>query len=42
MLQFLPVFLIIMVIVCAFGYMTYRDAGRRAKEKKRNQYNDRV
>jgi cbb3-type cytochrome oxidase subunit 3 len=43
MLSFLPVFLIILVFVCIFGYMTYRDAARkRAQEKRRNQYHDRV
>ncbi|HTK11762.1 MAG TPA: hypothetical protein VL485_31610 [Ktedonobacteraceae bacterium] len=42
MLQFLPIFLIIIAVVCVFGYMNYRDAEKRAKEKKRNQYNDRV
>lgn len=36
------VFLIIVIFVCAFGYMVNRDAHRRTREKKRNQYNDRV
>jgi preprotein translocase subunit YajC len=40
-----PIILIVLVLVifaCAFGYMTYRDAQRQAREKKRNQYHDRV
>jgi preprotein translocase subunit YajC len=42
MLQILPV-IVILVIVGIFGYMTYRDVARkRAQEKKRNQYHDRV
>ena len=36
------VFLILVIFVCVFGYMLNRDAHRRAREKKRNQYNDRV
>lgn len=33
----------LIIAVCVFGYMTYRsNAEKRAREKKRNQYNDRV
>jgi len=40
---FILVFLILVIFVCAFGYMTYRfEAEKRAWEKKRNQFNDRV
>ncbi len=42
MLQFIPIFLLIMIFACAFGFMIYRDAGRRAQEQRRNQYHDRV
>jgi hypothetical protein len=34
-----PIIVLILVLVifaCAFGYMTYRDAQRQAREKKRN------
>ena len=40
---FLLVLLLLVIFVCAFGYMTYRhEAEKRAWEKKRNQFNDRV
>ena len=40
---FLLLLLILMIFVCAFGYMTFRhEAERRVREKKRNQYHDRV
>jgi len=40
---FILVFLILVIFVCAFGYMTYRfEAEKRAWEKKRNQFNDRI
>ncbi len=39
---FIIVILVIVIFVCAFGYMINRDASRRTKEKKRNRYNDRV
>jgi len=40
---FILVFLLLVIFVCAFGYMTYRyEAEKRAWEKKRNQCNDRV
>src|SRR5947209_14988809 len=35
--------LVLVIFACAFGYMTYRqNAERRAREKRRNQYHDRV
>ncbi len=35
--------LLLVFVVCAFGYMRYRTgAEKRAREKKRNQYNDRI
>jgi len=35
--------LILMIFVCAFGYMTFRhEIERRVREKKRTQYHDRV
>jgi hypothetical protein len=41
-----PIILLILSLVifaCAFGYMTFRrEADKRAIEKKRNRYNDRV
>jgi cell division protein FtsL len=40
---FILVFLLLVIFVCAFGYMTYRyEAEKRAWEKQRNQCNDRV
>lgn len=39
----LLVLVLIVVALIVVGYMTYRDAAKkRAREKKRNQYNDRV
>ena len=40
--SFIPLFLALAIFVGAFGYMINRDAERRAREKKRNQYHDRV
>jgi hypothetical protein len=39
---FLFPLLLLVIFVCAFGYMVNRDAERRAREKKWNQYHDRV
>jgi hypothetical protein len=40
---FLLLLLIVMIFVCAFGYMTFRhEVERRVREKKRTQYHDRV
>ena len=37
------VLLAIVIIVCIFGYPIYRsNADRRAQEKKRNQFHDRI
>jgi hypothetical protein len=39
MQQFMPLFLILVLCGCVFGYMTYRkNAERQARKKKRNQY----
>ncbi len=40
--QFIFLFLILVIVLSAFGYMVYRDNVRRAREKKRNHYHDRV
>lgn len=43
MQPFILVLLVLVIVACAFSYMTYRtNAQKRAKEKKRNQYHDRV
>ncbi len=43
MQQFVLLFLVLVIVACVYGYMTYRtNAERRAREKKRNQYHDRV
>jgi hypothetical protein len=43
MQQLVPLIIVLVIFVGAFGYMTYRNAAeRRAREKKRNQYHDRV
>jgi cell division protein FtsL len=43
MQTFLLLLLVLVIFVCAFGYMTYHhEAQKRATEKKRNQYHDRV
>ena len=35
--------LMLVLVACAFGYTRYRTgADKRAREKKRNQYNDRI
>lgn len=39
---FILLILVLVIFACAFGYMINRDAARRAHEKKRNQYHDRV
>ena len=39
---FVLLILVLVIFACAFGYMINRDAARRAHEKKRNQYHDRV
>jgi hypothetical protein len=43
---FIILLLIVVVVVGAFGYMAYQTyrsgAERRAREKRRNQFNDRV
>lgn len=39
---FILLLLVLVIFVCAFGYMIKQDAQRRAREKKRNQYHDRV
>jgi hypothetical protein len=40
---FILLLLFLVIFVCAFGYMTYRhEVEKRAWEKKRNQFNDRV
>jgi hypothetical protein len=37
------IFLVLVIFMCAFGYMTFRhEVERRAAEKRRNQYHDRV
>ncbi len=33
---FILLLLVLVIFVCAFGYMINRDAARRAQEKKRN------
>jgi len=41
----LPILLLLVIVIflCAFGYMTYHhEVQKRAHEKKRNQYHDRV
>jgi hypothetical protein len=36
-------FLVLVIFACTFGFMMYRDyVQRRAREKKRNQFHDRV
>jgi preprotein translocase subunit YajC len=42
MQPFIFLILVLVIFACAFGYMIYRDAEKRAREKKRNQYHDRV
>ena len=43
MSQLLFLLLVLVLCGCIWGYMTYRtNAERRAKEKRRNQYHDRV
>ncbi|HVB24566.1 MAG TPA: hypothetical protein VNG51_21700 [Ktedonobacteraceae bacterium] len=37
------VLLAIVIVVCVFGYPMYRNnADKRAREKKRNQFHDRI
>jgi len=40
--SFILLLLILLVFASAFGFMIYSDLKRRAREKKRNQYHDRV
>ena len=40
--SFILLFLVLAIFVSAFGYMVNRDAERRAREKRRNQYHDRA
>ncbi|HLI06957.1 MAG TPA: hypothetical protein VKV40_10345 [Ktedonobacteraceae bacterium] len=40
--SFILLLLILLVFASAFGLMIYSDFKRRAREKKRNQYHDRV
>ncbi len=43
MLPFILLLLAIVVIVCVFGYPMYRtNIEKRAREKKRNQFHDRI
>jgi len=43
MSPFILVLLAIVIVVCVFGYPMYRNnADRRAHEKKRNQFHDRI
>ena len=43
MQSYIPLFLVLVIFVGAFGYMSYHyEAKRRAQNKKRNQYHDRV
>ena len=43
MQQFLPLFLVFVIFLGVLGFMTYRtNTQRRVREKKRNQYLDRV
>ena len=39
---FISLLLALVIFASAFGFMIYRDAERRAREKRRNQYHDRV
>ena len=39
---FILLLLVLAIFVFAFGYMVNRYAATRAREKKRNQYHDRV
>jgi preprotein translocase subunit YajC len=39
---FILLILVLVIFASSFGFMMYRDAERRAREKKRNQYHDRV
>jgi hypothetical protein len=40
---FILLLLLLVIVAGAFGYMTYRNgAEKRAREKKRNQYHDRI
>jgi preprotein translocase subunit YajC len=40
--SFILLLLILLVFASAFGFMIYSDFKKRAREKKRNQYHDRV
>lgn len=40
---FIFLLLVLVIALCYFGYMTYRqNTNKRKHEKRRNQYNDRV
>ncbi len=42
-LYIILLFLFLVILVCAFGYMSFHhEAERRAQQKRRNQYHDRV
>jgi hypothetical protein len=43
MSPFILLVFVLVIAACVYGYMTYRtNVERRAREKKRNQYHDRV
>jgi hypothetical protein len=43
MSPFILLLFVLVIAMCVYGYMTYRTkAERQAREKKRNQYHDRV
>ncbi len=43
MSPFILLIIVLVIVACVYGYMTYRtNAQRQARAKKRNQYNDRV
>ncbi len=40
--SFIFLLLALVIFASAFGFMIYRDAERRGRKKRRNQYHDRV
>lgn len=42
MQPFILLLLVLLIFVCAFGYMIYQGTLRRKREKRRNIYHDRV
>ncbi len=43
MQSFIPLLIVLVIGIGVFGYMTYRSgAQKRAREKRRNQFHDRV